>query len=85
MATAAIVGVFAVVAILFFAAMNSGQWVDSELAPAQNLSTAGNDPTEAVGTALPTADNERAIADAFDAAMNAYDRKEYEFALREFQ
>ena len=83
-ATAAIVGVFVVVAILFFAALNSGQWVDSELAPAQNLSTAGNDPTEAVGTALPTADNERAIADAFDAAMNAYDRKEYEFALREF-
>ena len=83
-ATAAIVGVFVVVAILFFAALNSGQWVDSELAPAQTLSTGGNDPTEAVGTASPTADNERAFADAFDATMNAYDREEYEFALREF-
>ena len=29
-------------------------------------------------------DNERAIADALDATMNAYDRGEYEFALREF-
>ena len=83
-ATVAIVGVFVVVAMLFFVALNSGEWVDSELAPAQDLSTAGNDPAQVVGNALPTADNERAIADAFDAAINAYDREEYEVALREF-
>ena len=83
-AMAVIGGLFAL-AILLLAALDSGKSVNSELVPAQEISTADDDPVELVGSnTLPAVDNERAIADVFEAAMDTYGRGEHEFALSEF-
>ena len=83
-AAAVLVGVL-VLAVLVLASINSRIWVDSEPVLAQEPPTAENDATEPVGSTLPAVDNERAIAEALDAAMNAYNLMEYEFALSEFR
>lgn len=79
---AVLVGVL--VLALLLASINSRIWIESEPVPARELSTVDNDATEPVGNALPAVDNESAIDDDFNAAMDTRGRGEYEVALSEF-